>query len=600
MTVGEDRGGDPASTATAARVTEVWAATFIDELARSGVTTVCLSPGSRSTPLVLQAASHPDLRVVTHLDERSAAFFALGVGKATRRPAAVLTTSGTAAANLFPAVVEAAQAGVPLIALTADRPHRLRDADANQAIDQIHLFGRHVRRFFEVAPPSPEARQLRHLRALAARAVMEATGDDPGPVHLNFPFDKPLEPPSSEKGGGAAVARPGGAPFTRPSTGSCGPSTATIRDVAGLLARSRRGVIVAGPCAEPWRTGPALLRLGAAAGLPVLADPLSGARFGPDRWAARIATYDLFLRSPDVATALRPDLVLRFGAAPTSAALGRYLEEARDAIHITVDGGRRWKDHAALATHYHREDPGHLAEALAEAVPEGDGGWRDLWLSVEDASSEAAAPEGDELTEPRVLTAALRAAADHGWLFVSNSMPVRDLDGFGHAGGAEIRALANRGASGIDGVVSTAAGVSAGAGTPVVCVLGDLAFYHDMNGLLATRERDVRVVYVVIHNDGGGIFHLLPVRAFEPAFTDHFATPHGLDFRHTAALYDLPYQRVQQPAELETAVRRATSAGGSHVLEVRTDREQNRLHRERVADRVVAAATRVLSQERDA
>ena len=195
------------------------------------------------------------------------------------------------------------------------------------------------------------------------------------------------------------------------------------------------------------------------------------------------------------------------------------------------------------------------------------------------------------------MTGALRCARDGAWLFVSNSMPVRDLDSYGPGGGRDVSVVGNRGASGIDGIVSTAAGVSAGAGARVVCVLGDLAFYHDMNGLLATREPDVDVVFVVIHNDGGGLFHTLPIREFEPAFTAHFATPHGLDFRHTAALYDLPYQRCTTAAELDAAISQGVAAGGSRVIEVPTDREENRLHREQAAQRVADAVSRVLSQE---
>lgn len=577
-----------------------WAASFLDELARAGVRTVCLAPGSRSTPLVLAAARHPDLRVITHLDERSAAFFALGMGRATGTPAAVITTSGTAAANLFPAVVEASQAGVPLLLLTADRPHRLRDSDANQAIDQLHLYGRYVRRFFEVAPPSSRPASIRHLRSLAARSVGDATGPDPGPVHLNFPFDKPLQPESPGDMASPEGGRAEGAPLTRIERGLGAPSTALVDELAHLLSGSRRGVIVVGPVAEPSRVGPGVLRLAAAVGLPVLVDPLSGARFGPDEGAARSATYDLFLRDDAAADRLRPDLVLRFGPAPTSAVLGRFLEAASQVPQIVAGRGRRWKDHAGLATIYADCDPGLLAEALAGRVSRCDPAWRSLWTAVEKAAAEAACPGDGELTEAGVMTEALRAAADGACLFVSNSMPIRDLDAFGPAGGAPVPTLANRGASGIDGVVSTAAGASVGAARPVICVLGDLAFYHDMNGLLATRERDVHVVYVVIHNDGGGIFHLLPIRAFDPVFTEHFATPHGLDFRHAAALYDLPYLRVAGTQELDTAIREGLAKGGSRVIEVRTGRERNRLHRERAAGLVAAAVARVLNEEADA
>jgi 2-succinyl-5-enolpyruvyl-6-hydroxy-3-cyclohexene-1-carboxylate synthase len=580
-----------------------WARSFLDALAGSGVDTVCLAPGSRSTPLVLAAAGDRRLRVVTHLDERSAAFFALGVGKATRRPAVVVTTSGTAAANLFPAVVEASQAGVPLLLLTADRPHRLRDADANQAIDQLRLFGPYVRRFVEVAPASLDGDALRHLRALATRAVAETRGPDPGPVHLNFPFAKPLEPdrPVDETGPDAGAVGPG-APTRIEASGAL-PGKAVVDELLELLGTARRGLIVAGPHPEPERVGPSAVALAGATGLPLLADPLSGARFGPPGGATVIGTYDLFLRDARLRERLAPDLVIRLGATPTSVPLARLLAAASDVPHVVVDGARRWKDHLAVASLYVQADPGRTADAVAARADGGDPEWRDSWARVDAAASRVVSEvtqgpaEGGGFSEAAVMAAALECLPEEGWLFASNSMPIRDLDAFGTAREASIKVRGNRGASGIDGIVSTALGLSVGSGEPVVAVLGDLAFYHDMNGLLASREGDARVVFVVIHNDGGGIFHLLPIRRFEPEFTNHFAAPHGLDFRHAAALYELPFQEVTGMGELAVAIKEGLGADQSRVVVIRTDREENRMHRERAAERVGKAARAVLNQE---
>ena len=586
---------------TEAGANTIWARTFVDELARVGVKTVCLAPGSRSTPLVLAAAGHPAIQVVTHVDERSAAFFALGVGKATRRPAAVITTSGTAAANLFPAVIEASQGAVPLLLLTADRPHRLRDADANQAIDQLRLYGPYVRRFFEMAPPSRDGDSLRHLRTVAARAVAETAGPRPGPVHLNFPFAKPLEPAPGDpdEGRGGLAGRAGGLPIVEIAMAVASPSEEAVGRVAELVERSVRGLIVAGPHPEPWRVGPAAAALAAATGLPLLADPLSGARFGPSHGAVVVGAYDLFLRDPDLRRGLAPDLIVRLGATPTSAALGRLIEESAAAAQVVVDGGQRWKDHMSVASVYLDADPGLFAVALAAQARRSDPEWRGLWARADAAARRAARGEGegDALSEAAIATRAAAGVPENGMLFVSNSMPVRDLDAFGEPREQVIRALGNRGASGIDGIVSTALGLSLGASAPVVALLGDLAFLHDMNGLLATREPGVRTVFVVIHNDGGGIFHMLPVRRFEPEFTAHFAAPHGRDFRHAASLYDLPYQRVDSLNGLENAIAEALLRAGSSIVEVRTDREQNRLHRQAAAERVAGAVTHALNQE---
>ena len=294
---------------TTGNTNQKWARTAMDELVRCGVSMVCLAPGSRSTALVLAAAEHPGLRVVTHLDERCAAFFALGVGKTTRLPAAVITTSGTAVANLFPAVVEASQAGVPLLLLTADRPHRLRDADANQAIDQLKLFGPYVRRFVDLAPPTDDEASLRHLRSVAARAVLDAAGSDPGPVHLNFPFAKPLEPladqPDDDREG--AWGRPDGASYTATAVGEKLPSDADVASVVELISQSERGVIVAGPTPEPWRTGRWACALSAATGLPLMADPLSGGRYCEKPTGATVlGAYDLLLKAARRSANVRP------------------------------------------------------------------------------------------------------------------------------------------------------------------------------------------------------------------------------------------------------------------------------------------------------
>ncbi|MGM0669571.1 MAG: 2-succinyl-5-enolpyruvyl-6-hydroxy-3-cyclohexene-1-carboxylic-acid synthase, partial [Gemmatimonadota bacterium] len=313
-----------------------WAGAFLDELARSGVREICVAPGSRSTPLVLAASRDSRFRLFSVVDERSAGFLALGMGKAGGNPAAVITTSGTAGANLYPAVIEASQGEVPLLILTADRPHRLRDTDANQAIDQIRLFGIYPRAFMEVAPPLLTDGSLRHLRGQACRAVALATGPPRGPVHLNFPFDKPLEPGSPDfslppKPGDlspeAWEGREDGGPFVRAPAPRPSLDEAVVEELESLLSSSTRGLIVAGPVPDALEVGPAALALSAATGFPILPDPLSGARFSPSHGAQVVAGYDLFLRAPGVRSALAPDLVLRVGASPTSAPLLAFLEE---------------------------------------------------------------------------------------------------------------------------------------------------------------------------------------------------------------------------------------------------------------------------------
>ncbi len=593
----------------------------MDELIRGGLREVVVAPGSRSTPLVMAAARRDELRLTVQIDERAAGFLALGVGKATGTPAAVITTSGTAVANLLPAVVESAQAQAPLLVLTADRPPRLRGADANQAIDQDRIFGSYPRFYHELWPGEVSDRTLRHLRSVACRAVALAGGAPAGPVHLNLPFEKPLEPTRGEgetegraespgpatgpgAGGKGLAGRSGGRPYTRIHSARGGPSPAAVERLKHLLRTARRPLLVAGPLPRPWLDGPALRGFAARHGIPLLADPLSGARY-PAAAEPVVGSYDLALQSPEVRRGLVPDLVIRVGQAPTSARLNDWLAElaAGDAStrQVVVDEGGRWKDHLAVADEMLVADPSEVLGRLAagasvSAAPTESGdpgreGWVQGWRGVDAALREhLEAPSSGEVYEGAAVGRLVRRMPAEDLLFVSSSMPVREVDAFAPHRDGPLQVLGNRGASGIDGITSTAAGAALTTGRRVVAVVGDLALLHDSQGLAVLREPGIRVVLVVLNNDGGGIFHLLPIRDHEPAFTPYFATPHGRDLSHLAALYDLPHRRVElrdredrEAAEeevpdraLDRGLEWALSLDGSGVLELRTDRESNR------------------------
>lgn len=614
----------------------IWARVIIDELVRAGVREVCLAPGSRSTPLVLAAAGRDELRMRVFIDERSAAFFALGLAKGSGTPAVVLTTSGTAVANLLPAAVEAHQAEVPLILLTADRPPRLRDLDANQAIHQPGIFGVNTRWAADLALPSLDEAALRHLRGQVVRGVALARGLPAGPVHLNVPFDKPLEPSADDDawwhahgaetragaGAGTETGAEAGAgadhntPFTRISLQRSRLGDADIKVLVEAVRQSKRGVIVAGAHPEATELGPLLRAFAARTGFVLLADPLSGARSraAADSDAARpdaaiASAASLWLGDAAIAQALAPDLIVRIGAAPTSAAVLSWVERHGGgpdrARQIVIDAGQRWKDHTASATDLFRGCPiDTLTRVLADlkkATPE-VAAWTKQWMAADSAARQAVEAATGLWHEGHVAQAVVRAVArSETPLFVSSSMPIRDVDAYG--GAALTSVQGNRGASGIDGIVSTALGVAAGAGQPVVALIGDLALLHDMNGLLATREPDACVIFVVVQNDGGGIFHMLPIAEHEPAFTPFFATPHGRDVAQIAALYDLPHRCVESPEELQAAVEQAVRDAGqvapgagpvSQVIEIRTDREANRAGHARVRSAVRAAVAEVL------
>ena len=607
-----------------------WARAILEALAEFGLEEIEIAPGSRSAPLVLASRSLPAMNTRVHLDERSAGFFALGYGRSHLGPTAVVTTSGTAVANLLPAVVEADMSDVPLLLITADRPPRMRGADANQTITQPGIFGNRVR--FEADLPVPSAGALRETGpnsfiAIVRKAARHAVGPPSGPVHLNVPFDKPLEP---ESPAGLDLRAPGeeeridlrsvevtvedGEVVPRGPWRRRTEARRRGRDQEAMLAHqfalARRPLVVAGPVTDPGLDGPAAARFAVSRGVPLLADPLSGARFvkgvGEASPSPILGAYDHFLRVPEVVSRLVPDLIIRVGRSPTSPALEAALAQWHRSTQIVVDDGAHRKDYQGLASHYLHASAGAALEHLASEVegekrpsPETYRSWTRKWTDLEAgawAAVEEDSPHRDN--EGDYAAALIRALPQGATLFVSSSMPVRDVDAYGRPAPLDIQVLGNRGASGIDGIVSTALGCAAGGAGPVAVLIGDIAFYHDMNGLLAARDPRLNVVFVVVDNDGGGIFHMLPIRDFEPVFTPCFATPHGLDFRHAARLYGLPFTDAADPAELGRAVKEAAAQAGTQVVRVRTDREANRRRHERVRARVVRRLQQQLKQEK--
>jgi 2-succinyl-5-enolpyruvyl-6-hydroxy-3-cyclohexene-1-carboxylate synthase len=546
---------------------------FVDELARCGVRDACTSPGSRCSPLVLALVRDGRLRCWSHIDERCAGFFAVGAAKAAGRPVAITCTSGTAAANLTPAVIEAWEARVPLVVLTADRPPELREVGAGQAIDQIKLFGSAAKWFFEVGNHEATPERARWMRMLACRAVWTALDGRPGPVHLNFGLREPLVPPA-ELGPDPCPPRSGGRPWLLRS--SPGEDSAAAGRALAIVARdAHRPLVVAG------RAEPGLEALAAACerlGWPLLADPLSGARRG----AAALAHYDHLLRSESFVAAQRPDLVVRCGDLPTSKPLRAWLDSLpSDVTQLAFDPQSAWHDPSGSLQNVLAADPAATLTATAEHAPSADPAWLAAWRDA-DARAAAAIDRvlGDALSEPRVareLGARLPASAT---LFVASSMPVRDVEGYTAVRADAPRVLCNRGANGIDGTVSSAFGAAAVGDGPVVLLIGDVALAHDLGGLLAARRTGLALTIVLLHNDGGGIFEFLPVAGERDAFEHHIATPHGLDYAHAAALYGCDHERVSTVAGLRDALDRSLNDPRTQIIEVRTDREENlALHR---------------------
>jgi 2-succinyl-5-enolpyruvyl-6-hydroxy-3-cyclohexene-1-carboxylate synthase len=524
--------------------TTAFAVTLVDEWARAGVTDAVVAPGSRSTPLALALARDDRIRVHVVLDERSAAFRALGLGLASGRPAVLLCTSGTAAANFHPAVIEASHARVPMLVCTADRPPELRDVGAGQTIDQAHLFGRAVRWFSDTGPPTDEPSVGVTWRALASRAFAETVGAPPGPVHLNLPFREPLLPTGAELVD--APGRADGRPWT---TSTRTPLTPTFADVARLAALVRahpRGVLVAGWGAEVRPATAA--RFAAAAGWPVLADPLSQLRAGPPA----ISTYEALLRASVFADAHRPDLVVRVGAPLTSKVAGAWLDPA--IAQVLVDPHDGWLDPHRAATERFVVDADLLLAAVADAVGAPvERAWLTGWTAAERAARAALDRTLDAtgvLCEGAIARDVAAALPDGATLVVASSLPVRALE-WCMSPRDQVRVLANRGANGIDGFVSTVMGIAhASAPAPSVGLCGDLCFLHDTNGLLGATGP---ATFVVIDNGGGGIFSYLPPAQL-PEFEQLFGTPHGLDLVEVARAHGAVAERIDDLGKLALAL----------------------------------------------
>ncbi|MCX2728262.1 2-succinyl-5-enolpyruvyl-6-hydroxy-3-cyclohexene-1-carboxylic-acid synthase [Thermomicrobium sp. 4228-Ro] len=568
---------------------------FVQALASAGIRHACFAPGSRSTPIVLALAREPRIRLWDHLDERAMGYFALGLARALNEPVAVVTTSGTAAANLLPAVVEANLSQVPLVVLTADRPPELRDVGAPQTIDQLRLYGTHVKWFSDVPLPDGTPLVQRAARTSALRAVALARAFPPGPVHLNLPYREPLVPRFSDDPVDAAGMV---------VLGTVEPDERDLRPLAALLASHRRGVIVAGPQSDP-KLGAPLVDLATHLGYPTLADPLSQVRAGPHRRELVLDAYDAVLREPAAVAALRPELVLRVGALPTSKSLQLALEAWADAVHVLLAPGN-WPDPSHQARWIVQGQTVPIVQRLLSLIrtepvqPEPE--WAAYWRQLDRIARTSLAAALAQLTEPfegRVFAELADLLPDGTALIAGNSMPVRDLDSFFPSTDRRIRFFANRGANGIDGVTSTAFGIAAGHAGPTVLVTGDLSFYHDLTGLLAARRHRLRATIVLVNNDGGGIFSFLPqAREVPELFEFLFGTPHGLDFRHASALFGLTHTQPADWPAFRSTLAAALAAHGVTVIELRTDRQHNAELHQRLWEEARAAVRAALREGR--
>ena len=571
-------------------------AAFAAGLVEQGVRDVVISPGSRSTPLALTLHAQPALRTWIQIDERSAGFFALGQARATGRPSVLVCTSGTAAANYLPAVVEAHHSGVPMIVCTADRPPELRGWGAGQTIDQVGIYGPTLRWMVDLPVAGTPTWTPAQARIVARRAVDSASAIDSGPVHLNWPLREPLEPL-----GAVPVVDAEAESTTRRAI-----STAAGEIDLPPIGPAVRGVIIIGPDAHPVPAGrraivDAALAAGARAGWPVIGEPISGLRrVDDDVGATRVAHADQFLRIDEIAAELRPDLVVRVGGSPTTKSVRLWLER-HDAPLMLLDPARRWNEASFTVTHHLTDDPVTVLDRLAEPDradrSSASDAWRSRWMELDLAAGQAIA---DTIADGPLLSATVaRTVAGSvptgALVMTSNSMPVRDLDSFVAVDGPAIGFVGNRGASGIDGITSTALGLASRHSGPVVLFIGDLALLHDLGALVGAARAGVHLTIVCVDNDGGGIFSMLPIaaRGEEIDFEALFRTPHGIDLQAFDGIGGVRATEITSAAALDGALAAATTSdtSGIDLLVVPLDRDADLNQRRAIAAAVRASVT---------
>jgi 2-succinyl-5-enolpyruvyl-6-hydroxy-3-cyclohexene-1-carboxylate synthase len=536
---------------------------MLDELARCGVEHAVACPGSRNAPILLSLAAESRIRTWSVLDERSAGFLALGIAKTSGRPVVLTCTSGTAAANFLPAIAEARESRVPLIVLTADRPPELREVGAGQSIDQVKLYGSAAKWFVEVGNLEPGRESAVHHRALACRAWATAAGGRPGVVHLNLPLREPLAPVEEELDAETWQGRADGQPWV--TLDEYPPSLVDPPDLAEELAQVGRGAIVCGAGGgEVRRSAAWVARL---LGWPLLAEPTSGARCGDHDRSQVIAHYDALLRAPAWAAAHRPELVLRIGDTPTSKSLRTLLSETRQ---VVVDPYAGWHEPTRAAGRVLVADPDALCRevgATLQRMPPPNRDWLDSWLGADALVPPALTAQPDPF-EPKVYAALAEALPDDALVWVSSSMPIRDVETFFPSTKKPINLLSNRGANGIDGVVSSALGAAAASDGHAYLLIGELALLHDVGALLAARRLGLELTIVCVNNGGGGIFDFLPVaeHADAEAYERLVATPSGIDLGQLAHGIGLRHVLGATPEELRAAI------AEPGLVEVRTDR----------------------------
>jgi 2-succinyl-5-enolpyruvyl-6-hydroxy-3-cyclohexene-1-carboxylate synthase len=577
----------------------LWADIFVKQLSSAGVKYACISPGSRSTPLTFSLAKNIRIKCFVNVDERSSAFFALGLAKASNTPVVVVTTSGTAAAELYPAIIEAYQQRVPLIICTADRPPELINTGANQTINQHNLYKNHIRWFRNVGLPSLKRLKLRRLQQTALRAVEISTIKDKGPVHLNFPFRKPLEPftftdevdpllikdldrsikkikPSKKKHDSEKLRR-----------------TKKFKEIVELITNEDEGIIIAGPMEYDFNLRKQLRNLSSLTGYPIIADAASHLRFKVSKNDKKIlSNYHAFLRSNEFSASHKPKLILQFGRTPTSSSLETFLETCNAPRYMINEFGD-WFDPSRKSKAVVKYNPENFVTEINNHLTVLNLKRNNSALSEDFNKAEALAEkiktevlgESTFPNEPGIIKNLLEALPDKAHILIGNSSPIRDFDNYAAHNKKDIIVYFNRGASGIDGVTSTAIGI-AQLKEPAFLLTGDLSFLHDLNALAAANKYPAGLTVILINNNGGGIFESLPVSKERSILKEYFLTPHNLNLKNIITSFGVEYKLVKSRAQLNNSINDSVGNTKLNVLEIKTDAEKSLRLRNRYLEKV--------------
>jgi len=554
-----------------------WASLFVKQLEVLGIKNVCISPGSRNTPLTLAFALNKKIKKYVHIDERSSGFFALGLAKKTKQPVAIVTTSGTAVAELYPAIIEAYQQRVPLIVCTADRPSYLRNSGANQTINQENIFRNHIRKFSDVGLPQLSKNKLYSFCKKTAEIIKIATEKDKGPVHINFPFEKPLEPDSFTDNINLKLTD-----FIVPESSCRKIKEGNLNQVIAKVAKFPKTIILLGWDNFDKTFYKKLLRFSKQSNIPIFTDGTSDLRFFNNSKSI-IVNHSSFFKSEIVKEKIEPDLILQFGNAPTSQTMLRFLEETKAKIILINEFGDK-KNASKKKCEIVKVKPENLLNELIKIKIQKDKDWYEKILKLDEIAERVKnriINKSEFNFEPAIVNELLKAIPEKSNLFISNSMPIRDYDFFASKNSKQINIFTNRGASGIDGIISTASGIASKSKNKNFLIIGDLAFYHNLNALASLNEFGIPLVVVLINNNGGGIFNMLPVASNKKYFEKYFITSQNLNYKKIVYAFGGKYFSPKSKNKLKQNIIEASELKLFSVIEIKTDSKKSLLLRKK-------------------